>query len=79
MKNLKLVTMIEVAFFAAFSFILDMLPSIQLAPWLTISFAMVPIFILAFRWGLKAGLLSGFIWGLLQVVLGDFFFIVIPA
>ena len=75
MKNFKLVAMIEAAFFAAFAFILDLLPSIQLAPWMSISFAMVPIFILAFRWGVKVGLLSGFLWGLLQVVLGNAYYL----
>jgi hypothetical protein len=75
MKNLKLVAMIGAAFFAAFAFILDLLPSIQLAPWMSISFAMVPIFILAFRWGVKVGLLSGFLWGLLQVVLGNAYYL----
>ena len=67
--------MIEAAFFAAFAFILDLLPSIQLAPWMSISFAMVPIFILSFRWGVKVGLLSGFLWGLLQVVLGNAYYL----
>lgn len=75
MKNIRLVAMIEAAFFAAFAFILDLLPSIQLAPWISISFAMVPIFILSFRWGLKVGLLSGFLWGLLQVVLGNAYYL----
>ena len=75
MKNFKLVAMIEAAFFAAFAFILDLLPSIQLAPWMSISFAMVPIFILSFRWGVKVGLLSGFLWGLLQVVLGNAYYL----
>lgn len=75
MKNFKLVAMIEAAFFAAFAFILDLLPSIQLAPWISISFAMVPIFIVAFRWGVKVGLLSGFLWGLLQVVLGNAYYL----
>nr|WP_256358402.1 energy-coupled thiamine transporter ThiT [Bacillus sp. sid0103] len=31
---------------------------------------MVPIFLMAYRWGIKGGLLTGFILGLLQVVLG---------
>ena len=75
MKNLKLVAMIEAAFFAAFAFILDLLPSIQLSPWISISFAMVPIIILAFRRGFKVGFLSGFLWGLLQVVLGDAYYL----
>ncbi len=63
--------MIEAAFFAAFAMILDFLPSIKLSPAISISFAMVPIFILAFRRGVIAGVLSGFLWGLLQVMLGD--------
>lgn len=71
MRNLRLLVMIEVAFFAAFAFILDILPSIKISPAISISFAMVPIFILAFRRGVVAGLLSGFLWGLLQVVFGD--------
>lgn len=71
MRNLRLLVMIEVAFFAAFGFILDILPSIKISPAISISFAMVPIFILAFRRGVVAGLLSGFLWGLLQVVFGD--------
>ncbi len=75
MKKLSLVAMIEAAFFGAFAFILDLLPSIKLSPWISISVAMVPIFIIAFRWGLKVSLLSGFLWGLLQVVLGDAYYL----
>ncbi|WP_338472780.1 energy-coupled thiamine transporter ThiT [Niallia sp. XMNu-256] len=75
MKKLGLLAMIEAAFFAVFAFILDLLPSIKLSPWISISFAMVPIFILAFRWGVKVSLLSGFLWGLLQVAMGDTYFL----
>src|SRR5690625_4688197 len=32
---------------------------------------MIPVFILAFRWGIKGGLLSGFLWGLLQIAVGE--------
>lgn len=75
MKKLGLLAMIEAAFFAAFALILDLLPAIQLGPWISISFTMVPIFILAFRWGFKVSILSGFIWGLLQVAAGDVYFL----
>lgn len=71
MKKLSLVAMMEIAIFAAFAFVLDLLPSIKLSPSISISFAMVPIFIIAFRWGVKASFISGLLWGLLQVVLGD--------
>ena len=36
----------------------------------SVSIAMVPIFLMAFRWGLKGGLLTGFLLGLLQFILG---------
>lgn len=67
--------MIEAAFFAAIAMVLDLLPSITIAPAVTISFSMVPIFILAFRWGFKVSFLSGFLWGLLQLTTGNFYFL----
>lgn len=70
MKNMKLVVMIEVAIMAAVALILDLLPSIPLFN-TSISIAMVPIFILAFRWGFKASTVAGFLWGILQIVVGD--------
>lgn len=75
MKNIRLLVMVEAAFFAAFAMILDFLPSIKLSPAISISFAMVPIFILAFRRGMLAGILAGFLWGLLQVMLGDAYYL----
>ncbi|MGM0846597.1 MAG: energy-coupled thiamine transporter ThiT [Bacillota bacterium] len=75
MSKMRLTPMIEAAVFAALAVILDLLPSIRLSPAISISFAMVPVFIVAFRWGLRAGLISGFLWGLLQVVLGDIYFL----
>lgn len=75
MKKLGLIALIEASFFAAFALILDLLPSIKLGPWISISFAMVPIFILAFRWGFKVSFIAGFIWGLLQIAFGDFYFL----
>jgi thiamine transporter len=71
MGNKRLIMMIEASFFAAFALILDLLPSIKLSPSISISFAMVPILIIAFRWGFLAATASGFIWGLLQIAMGD--------
>lgn len=75
MKKIKLVALIEAAFFAAIAMVLDLLPSITIAPAVTISFSMVPIFILAFRWGFKVSFISGFLWGLLQLTTGNFYFL----
>src|SRR5699024_13448 len=52
---------------------LDLIPFLKFKIWAqggSISFAMLPIFIVAFRWGVKGGLLAGFIWGMLQIPLG---------
>lgn len=62
--------MVEVAVFTALAMILDMLPAFKMPNGGSISFAMIPIFIVAFRWGLKGGLLAGFLWGALQLVFG---------
>lgn len=67
MQNIRLQKMIEASIFAALALILDLLPSINIGT-ISISFAMVPVFIIALRWGIKVGLLSGLIWGLLQLV-----------
>ncbi|MGM0752135.1 MAG: energy-coupled thiamine transporter ThiT [Bacillota bacterium] len=71
MKNIRLVVLLEASLMAAFAVILDMLPSIKLSPSISISIAMVPIFLLSYRRGWKAGILAGFVWGLLQIALGD--------
>lgn len=71
MERKRLLTLVEAAIFAALAVILDFLPSIQLSSAISISIAMVPLFILSFRSGAKAGFISGFLWGILQIVLGD--------
>ncbi|GHH98586.1 energy-coupled thiamine transporter ThiT [Neobacillus kokaensis] len=64
----------EVAVFSALAYLLDFLAGIlSLRIWPqggSISIAMVPIFIMAYRWGIKGGLLTGFILGLLQFIMG---------
>ncbi|MFD1780577.1 energy-coupled thiamine transporter ThiT [Fredinandcohnia salidurans] len=69
MRNTRLQAMIEAAIFAVLALALDMfVPSIKIGPSISISFAMIPIFIVALRWGFKIGFLAGFLWGLLQVI-----------
>lgn len=74
MRNTNLQAMIESAILAAFALVIDILPlSIKLPTGGSISFAMIPIFIIAYRWGFKAAFLGGLVWGLLQIVVGDAF------
>src|SRR5690625_2651322 len=54
-KTFNLQTLLEIAIFGALAMLLDLIPSIKPHPSISISFAMVPVFI----------------WGILQIVLGD--------
>ncbi|MUK90273.1 energy-coupled thiamine transporter ThiT [Ornithinibacillus sp. L9] len=72
MNSKKTLFLIEVAIFAALALVLDIIP-LSFKIWAqggSISFAMIPIFIVAFRWGIKGGLLAGLIWGALQIPFG---------
>lgn len=73
-KKSNTLFIVEVAVFSALAYLLDFLANIlSLRIWPqggSISIAMVPIFIMAFRWGIKGGVLSGFLLGLLQFILG---------
>lgn len=75
MRNVRLQKMLEAALMAALAMILDLLPSIRLGPGISISFAMVPVFLIAYRRGVGTGLVTGFLWSLLQVVTGDAYFV----
>lgn len=73
-KKSNTLFIVEVAIFTALAFLLDYLANIlSFKIWPqggAVSIAMVPIFIIAFRWGVKGGVLSGFLLGLLQFILG---------
>ena len=62
------------AVFSALAYLLDFVSGIlSLKIWPqggSISIAMVPIFLMAYRWGIKGGMLTGFLLGLLQFILG---------
>jgi len=74
MSSTRTLFFIEVAILTALALTLDILPFLKFKIWPaggSISFAMIPVFIIAFRWGIKGGLLSGFLWGVLQIAVGD--------
>lgn len=71
MKRFDLETLLEIAIFAGFAMVIDLFPSFKPNPSVSISFAMVPIFIIAFRRGFLAASISGFLWGILQIATGD--------
>jgi len=74
MSSRRTLFFIEVAILTALALLLDIIPFLKFKIWPaggSISLAMIPVFIVAFRWGLKGGLLSGFLWGILQIAVGD--------
>ncbi|WP_430786327.1 energy-coupled thiamine transporter ThiT [Virgibacillus flavescens] len=73
MRSKKILFLVEVSIFTALALVLDLIPFLSFKIWAqggSISLAMIPVFILAFRWGIKGGLLSGFLWGVLQIAIG---------
>lgn len=74
MRSTRTLFIIEIAIFTGLALALDLLPFFKFKIWPaggSVSLAMIPVFIVAFRWGLKGGLLSGFLWGILQIAVGD--------
>lgn len=71
--NQRLLFLIEVAMLSALAFLLDLVSGIflKMPQGGSISLGMIPVFIIAFRWGLKGGLLTGLLLGLLQAILGS--------
>ncbi|MBU6080557.1 energy-coupled thiamine transporter ThiT [Allobacillus sp. SKP2-8] len=73
MMNHKTLMLVEIAILTTLAFLLDTIPGLQFTIWPqggSVSFAMIPVFIIAFRWGLKAGLASGLIFGVLDLLFG---------
>ena len=65
---------LEIALCAAIATVLDLfIPSPTFA--VEVSVKMLPIIFLSLRRGWPAGMLGGFLWGLLQVLLGDAYFL----
>ncbi|WP_316252542.1 energy-coupled thiamine transporter ThiT [Bacillus aquiflavi] len=73
-KQRQTIFLVEIAVFTALAYLLDLLSGFIFSRiWPqggSVSIAMVPIFLMAFRWGIKGGMLTGLLLGLLQVVLG---------
>lgn len=72
--NHKTLFLVEVAVFSSLALLLDLVSGFIFSRiWPqggSVSIAMVPIFLMAYRWGIKGGLSTGFLLGLLQVVSG---------
>ncbi|MED2799758.1 energy-coupled thiamine transporter ThiT [Bacillus thuringiensis] len=73
----RILFLMEMAIFAALSLVLDVFSFKAWAQGGSISLQMIPIFLMAFRWGWKGGITTGLLVGLLQLVTGPY--IIHPA
>ena len=78
MKNTKLITMVEGALIAVAALLLSFIPVQTPNAAFDLSLGLIPLAIFAMRRGALAGLASGFVWGLLCIVLGKAFILSIP-
>ncbi|VUC64594.1 putative proton-coupled thiamine transporter YuaJ [Streptococcus pseudoporcinus] len=72
-QNLNIKYLVEAAIFAALAMVLSFIP--DFFSWFSPSFGAIPLILFALRRGLKYGLLSGLIWGLLHFVLGKVYYL----
>ncbi|MFB4165133.1 energy-coupled thiamine transporter ThiT [Alteribacillus sp. JSM 102045] len=71
MQNTRLIVLLEIALMSGLAIILSYIEFSALwAMGGSISLVMVPIFIISFRRGWKAGVVTGFITGILQILFG---------
>ncbi len=69
MRNQKVLLLVEIAIFAALGFVLDFV-AFKMPQGGSVSLVMIPIILMAFRRGALAGIITGLLIGLLQIVSG---------
>lgn len=69
MRNKRVLLMVEIAIFAALGFVLDFI-AFRMPQGGSVSLVMIPIVLMAFRRGNGAGVITGLLVGLLQIVTG---------
>ncbi|MBH0228888.1 energy-coupled thiamine transporter ThiT [Halobacillus yeomjeoni] len=75
MRNKRVLFLVEIAIFSALAILLDIIPFLSFKLWAqggSVSFAMVPVFIIAFRWGVKGGVATGLLFGIYQILTGAY-------
>jgi thiamine transporter len=78
MNRKRLQLILEIAILGAISFVLDKI-GFSMPQGGSITLSMLPIVVMAFRWGIVGGMLTGFVSGLLQLMMGGFVFNAIQA
>lgn len=71
MNKKKLLMFVEIAIFASIGIVLDQI-AIKWAQGGSVNLVMLPIILMAIRWGLTAGLASGLLIGVMQMMFGGY-------
>lgn len=72
MDKKRLLMLVEIAIFASIGLVLDQIAFKLWAQGGSISLVMVPIVLMAIRWGLTAGLMTGLLIGVMQMMFGAY-------
>ena len=67
----RLQFLLEVAILGAISFVLDQI-GFKMPQGGSVTLSMLPIIVMAFRWGILGGMLTGFVTGILQLIMGAY-------
>lgn len=78
MNRKRLQLLLEIAILGAISFVLDKI-GFSMPQGGSVTLSMLPIVVMAFRWGIVGGMLTGFVSGLLQLMMGGYVLNVIQA
>lgn len=72
MRNYRVILLVEIALLAALGYVLDLI-GFSMPQGGSVTFVLVPVIIIAFRRGVVAGLITGLLIGVLQVITGRFY------
>lgn len=70
MPNKRLVMMMEIAIFTSLGFILDFFSINFMPQGGGVGFKLIPLLLISYRWGASAGILGGFLMGMLDLATG---------
>lgn len=73
-QKLKLQALIEISLFSALALVFDLLMPYRMPQGGSITLVMLPIFVMAYRHGLKGGLATGALVGTMQLLFGAYIF-----
>ncbi|MCG3086950.1 energy-coupled thiamine transporter ThiT [Sporosarcina cyprini] len=72
MDRKRLQLLLEVAILGALSFVLDNLTLFKMPQGGSVTLSMLPVIIMAYRWGIVGGMLTGLLTGILQAIIGGY-------